>query len=160
TRAEQAARDVRLLAEQAARHERLLADLRDVHDRAENVRLMVSAHRSGKAYDEHMQALIGCQVLLLKVKRTLDVSEAGGAGKDTDDQLKEMLGYLRALQDESRCRYRRVTDLQLFDDAVTTQRFAGAAAMSADEPPESSRLAWKFLKERSQFPVLYDLTNE
>jgi glucokinase len=35
-----------------ARHERLLADLRDVHDRAENVRLMVAAHRSAKTLDQ------------------------------------------------------------------------------------------------------------
>lgn len=166
TREEEQTRRASQVVEEQARHERLLADLRDVHDRAENVRLMVAAHRSAKTYGEHMRSLIGCQVVLLKVKRTLDVSRPGGTDPNTDDQLKQMLGYLRALQYEYRDRYKAVSDLQRYDEDVTKATFQQAAereiADGAREipAPKSSQRAWRFLADRTQFPVLDDLTND
>ena len=155
----------KLRDEEQARHERLLADLRGVHDRAERVRLMVSAHRSAKAYGQHMQALIGCQVLLLKIKRTLDVSRTGGASERANEHLKDMLGYLRALQYEYRDHYKEVADCQRYDEAVTTRRFAKAAEFEVagdhpQQPPASSQYAWTTLDDAQEFPVLDDLTNE
>jgi hypothetical protein len=165
-RAEDQARRATQLAEEQARHERLLGDLRHVHDRAENVRLMVAAQRSAKTYGDHMRALIGCQVVLLKVKRTLDVSRPGGASQATDDHLKQMVGYLRALQYEFRDHYKTVSDLQRYDEDVTKEAFQRAAkrevtdGAAGDTPaPESSQRAWTLLASREQFPVLDDLTN-
>jgi hypothetical protein len=78
--------------------ERLLADLRDVHDRAEAARLMHADTDS-----QHVRELIRCQVVLLKVKRSLDLRVA--ETQDVDPGrilLAEMIGYLRALQVESK----------------------------------------------------------
>lgn len=82
--------------------ERLLADLRDVHDRAEAARLM-----HADTYRQHVGELIRCQVVLLKVKRTLDLRAAEvfestqSERKDrAREYLAEMIGYLRVLEDE------------------------------------------------------------
>lgn len=76
--------------------ERLLADLRDVHDRAEAARLMDPDTGS-----QPVRELIRCQVVLLKVKRSLDLRAA--ETRDVDPGrvlLANMIGYLRALRDE------------------------------------------------------------
>jgi hypothetical protein len=78
--------------------ERLLADLRDVYDRAEAARLM-HADTDG----QHVRELIRCQVVLLKVKRSLDLQIAETHDVDPGRiLLAEMIGYLRALQEESK----------------------------------------------------------
>ncbi len=76
--------------------ERLLADLRDVHDRAEATRLMHVDTDS-----QHLRELIRCQVVLLKVKRSLDLHAAETHDVDPGRVLlAKLIGYLRVLQDE------------------------------------------------------------
>ena len=80
--------------------ERLLADLRDVHDRAEAARLM-HADMSGDTYRQHVRELIRCQVVLLKVKRSLDLPAVETHDVDPGRVLlAKLIGYLRVLQDE------------------------------------------------------------
>ena len=101
--------------------ERLLADLRLVHDRSESARLLIAAHRSAKTYGEQMRGLIACEVVLLKVKRTLDLAPSERHEKESRC-LADMLGYLRALSDEYRAEYKKVADCQRYDEALTTAR--------------------------------------
>jgi len=86
--------------------ERLLADLRDVHDRAEDARLMHADIDS-----QHVRELIRCQVVLLKVKRTLDLRAAEifettrkkrivCVNDRAHECLADMIGYLRVLEGE------------------------------------------------------------
>ena len=99
--------------EEHDRYERLLADLRLVHDRAERARLMVAAHRSASTYGKQMRDPIGCQVVLLKIKRILEVSPIDPPASTTmSGSLVHMLGYLRALQEEYRDCYKEVSDCQ------------------------------------------------
>jgi hypothetical protein len=74
--------------------ERLLTDLRNIHDQAETARLMIAAHRSAKAYGEQMRHLIGCQVALLKIKRSLDLRPTFKDVGEMAECLAGMVGYL------------------------------------------------------------------
>jgi hypothetical protein len=141
--------------------ERLLADLRDVHDRTESARLMVNAHRSAKAYGEQMRDLI-CQVTLLKIKRTLDLRP--GSTRDVDPDavcLGDMIGYLRAMQDEYASNYSLLADCARYDETVTRQRLNELA--QADKPFKpgaiaASHHAWSLMSDPTKFPVLDDLS--
>jgi hypothetical protein len=154
-------------AEDHELRERLLADLRGVHDRTESARLMVKAHRSAKTYGEQMRDLIGCQVVLLKVKRTLDLRP--GSTRDLDpegDCLEEMAGYLRALQNEYARNYKCVADCQRYDENLTQLRFKAIAErqiISPDMPFDTDALspsqhAWDLMRDPKLFPVLDDLS--
>jgi hypothetical protein len=100
--------------------ERLLGDLRDVYDRMERARLMISAYKSGNDYFDHMRELIGCQAMLLKFKRAVDIR--GDSTKDVDPHsvyLSKTIGYLRALQNEYARNYMSVAECQRYDDKIT-----------------------------------------
>ncbi len=108
--------------------ERLLADLRDVHDRAEAARLV-----HADIYRQHVDELIRCQVVLLKVKRTLDLRAAEvfettrSKRKDrARDYLAEMIGYLRVLEEELASKDAHpplLDDLAAKSPAIYTERF-------------------------------------
>ena len=149
--------------------ERLLADLRLVHDRAETARLLIAAHRSAKTYGEEMRDLIGCQVLLLKVKRILDVRRANSEDDGFSGPISQMIGYLAALQEEYRDEYKTVSDHQRYDEQVTKLEFERVAKQEVglsdkrssppELPPQSSQRAWELLRDERRFPMLDDLTN-
>ena len=144
-----------------ALRERLLADLRDVYDRMERARLMVTAHKSGNTYFKHMKDLIGCEAVLLKFKRTLDVR--GDSTKDVDPKsvcVPNVLGYLRALRDEYATNYMRVAECQRYDDEVTRRDLTKLVA--EDAPLESilsaaSHCTWDLLQDPKHCPVLHDM---
>jgi hypothetical protein len=140
--------------------ERLLSDLRNVHDQAETARLMIAAHRSAKAYGEQMRHLIGCQVVLLKIKRSLDLRPSlQDVGKKAVC-LADMVGYLRALQHEYTRNYSLVADCQRYDTAVRRRRLEELATTDAPFDPStgSSHDAWDLLNDSAMFPVLEDFT--
>jgi hypothetical protein len=155
--------------EERAARERLLADLRLVHDRAESARLLIAAHRSAKTYGEQMRDLIGCQVVLLKVKRILDVRRDSDRQDQFTEPIAHMVGYLRALQEEYRDHYKTVSDCQRYDEQVTKLEFERAAKQEVgigdappsrpEIPPASSQRAWQLLDDECLFPMLDDLSN-
>jgi hypothetical protein len=126
-----------------------------VHDRAENARLLISAHKSAKTYGEQLRELIAAQVVLFRVKRTLDAS---ADGSEHVLPLAAMIGYLTAMHDEYRREYKEVSDLQLYDQTVTGLRFDAAAKRDPPrkDTPEASRGAWARLEDEARFPVLTD----
>jgi hypothetical protein len=142
--------------------ERLLAELRDVHDRAENARLMIAAQRSAEAYNEQMRALIGCQVVLLKIKRTLDLRPGSTREVDRDGvSLASMIGYLRALQDEYGQNYCELADCQRYDEALTHRRLSALIEANSSFDPgtvAARHYAWGLMRDRKMFPVLDDLS--
>jgi hypothetical protein len=92
--------------------ERLLGDLRDVYLRTESARLMISANQSATVYGEQMQQLIGCQAALLKVKRSIYLRFAKAVSDESTPCFADVLGYLRALQNEFASNYKNVEDSQ------------------------------------------------
>jgi hypothetical protein len=143
--------------------ERLLGDLRNVHDRTESTRLMVNAHRSAQIYGDQMGDLIGCQVTLLKIKRSLDLRL--GSNRRVDPEavcLETMISYLRALQHEYETNYWSLADCARYDEAVTRHRLDELAAANTPFDPqaaEASHRAWKLMSDPAKFPVLHDLTH-
>jgi hypothetical protein len=140
--------------------ERLLSDLRNIHDQAETARLMIAAHRSAKAYGEQMQRLIGCQVGLLKIKRSIDLRPTLKDVSENAECLAGMIGYLRALQHEYTDNYSAVADSQRYDTAVSQRRLQELTATDASFDPDlaSSHGAWDLLNDVKKFPVLDDFT--
>jgi hypothetical protein len=95
----------KLRDEQYELRERLLGEIRDVYLGVERARLMIRAHSSAKAYNHEMSHLIGCQATALRVKRSLDLRlEAEDANK-SKDCFADIVGYLRALQNEFESNY-------------------------------------------------------
>jgi hypothetical protein len=143
--------------------ERLLAELRDVHDRAEGARLMIAAHKSVETYAAQMRSLIGCQVVLLKVKRTLELRPDSTRGVDQGGMcLANMIGYLRALLDEYTQHYCHLVECERYDRALTRHRLRGLAAQDASPDTHAgaaSRHAWDIVDKSAFFPVLNDLTD-
>jgi hypothetical protein len=143
--------------------QRLWAELRDVHDRTENARLTLQAHRSAEAYNQLMGDLIGCEVRLRKVKRTLDLRRDDLPEVDQDGRcLAATVGYLRTLQREYKNNYLLVVDCQRYDQALNNERLRLLAA--ADAPlkefrTKTSHYAWTLLTNERKFPLLDDLTN-
>jgi hypothetical protein len=117
--------------EQRELRERLLNDLRDVYLRTEHARLMVKAHKSAEAYAEQMSELIGCQAMILRVKRSLDLGLDEKDSKGNEEWFADIVGYLRALQNEFANNYNNIA---------------------------ASQNAWHLLSQQTELPVLYDLT--
>jgi hypothetical protein len=140
--------------------ERLLTDLRNVHDQAETARLMIAAQRSAKAYGEQMRHLIGCQVALLKIKRSLDLRPTFKEVGETAECLAGMVSYLRALQHEFTHNYSVVADCQRYDAAVSHRRLEELTTTGAPFDPSlaASHGAWNLLNDVARFPVLDDFT--
>jgi hypothetical protein len=140
--------------------ERLLADLRDVYDRTETARLMVTAHKTGDAYGEQMQKLIGCQAVLLKFKRSLDLRRNSTQDVDPNSVcLPNMIGYLRALQNEYARNYLAVAECQRYDEQITLHRLRVLAAKGGSLDSAASHLTWDLLRNANDFPALHDLTS-
>jgi hypothetical protein len=141
-------------------HERLLSDLRNIHDQAETARLTIAAHRSAKAYGEQMQRLIGCQVGLLKIKRSIDLRPTLKDVSEKAQCLAGMIGYLRALQHEYTANYSEVADCQRYDTAVSQRRLEELTTTGARFDPnrDASHDAWDLLSDKTKFPVLDDFT--
>jgi hypothetical protein len=141
--------------------ERLLADLRGVYDRAETARLMVAAHRSAEAYGEQMRGLIGCHVVLLKVRRTLDLRPGSTRSVDTKGEcLADMVGYLQVLQDEYAKNFSVLADCEGYDEAVTHRRLSQLARVNTRFDPgavAASHHAWDLMTDPKRFPALDDL---
>jgi hypothetical protein len=117
--------------EQRELRERLLNDLRDVYLRTEHARLMVRAHKSAETYAQQMSELIGCQAVLLRVKRSLDLGLDEKDSKRNEQWFADIVGYLRALQNEFANNYNNI--------AV-------------------SQNAWDLMSQQAKLPVLHDLT--
>jgi hypothetical protein len=117
--------------EQHELRERLLDDLRDVYLQVERARLMVKAHKTAQAYDEQMSHLIGCQAVLLRVKRSLDLRLDDEDKKKNEGCFADIIGYLRALQNEFASNYNTIV---------------------------ASENAWDLMNLQMKLPVLYDLT--
>ena len=173
----------KLRVEASKRYDALIADMHDNHDRLETARLLISAHRSAEAYGDRMRDVVAAHVVLLKIARTrgMGVLETNLADAE---HLEWMLAYLVALQREYGKRYKRVSDLQKYDEEVTRQTFGadakrrlgrdgdaydsarvtdssagvldGDAAGDAYGPVASDR-AWTVLHSSMWFPVLDDL---
>jgi hypothetical protein len=142
--------------------ERLLADIRDVYDQTERARLMVRARGSAEAYGDQMQILIGCQAKLLRLKRSLELRWSVLNHVDPEGRcLRQMIGYLRALQDEYAENYQRVLDCEHYDEEIMRRRLSELAA--AGSPPCGSNAdvithhTRALLDDKHEFPVLYDL---
>lgn len=143
--------------------ERLLGNLRDVYERSETARLMINAHRSGEAYFAHMQELIGCQAVLLKFKRTLDLRRDSTEGVDDPEPvcLRDIIGYLRALQKEYACNYKFIADCERYDEAITRRCLRKLVAPGASFDLNSmdvSHQTWELLCNHERFAVLDDFT--
>ena len=126
---------------QAREHElqeRLLSDLRNIHDQAETARLMIAAHRSAKAYGEQMQRLIGCQVGLLKIKRSIDLRPTLKDVSEKAQCLAGMIGYLRALQARVHGQLQRGAPIV----SATTRRSVNAGLRSSRPPAPGLIPTW------------------
>jgi hypothetical protein len=141
----------------------LIADMHINHDRLETTRLLVAANRSAKTYGERMRDVIDAHVVLLKIARTPGLGVLPPNRQDAC-HLESMLAYLVALQLEFEEHYKRVSNLQRYDEGVTRQRFSVAAKEflagdggSAATAPSASQLAWDLLHCELTFPVLEDL---
>jgi hypothetical protein len=117
--------------EQYDLRERLLEDLRNVYLRVECARLMVKAYNVAAAYGEQMSDLIGCQAVLLKVKRSLDLRLDQKDAEENAECFADIVGYLRALQNEFAASYNKIV---------------------------ASKNDWDLMSCQSNLPVLYDLT--
>jgi hypothetical protein len=143
--------------------ERLLGDIRGVYDQTERARLTIRAQGSATTYDEQMQMLIGCQAVLLKFKRSLELRWSSLNYVDPGaKRLTQMIGYLRALQDEYAKNYQRVLDCQRYDEEVLRGRITEFAA-TGTSPCDSdaytiSHHTRDLLDDVKRFPVLHDLT--
>lgn len=117
--------------EQRELRERLITELRDAYLRTDHARLMVSAHKSAEAYAEQMSELIGCQAVLLSVKRSLDLGLDEKDSKRNEEWFADIVGYLRALQNEFAANYNNIA---------------------------ASQNAWDLMSQQTKLPVFYDLT--
>jgi hypothetical protein len=148
--------------ERYARFDALIADMHANHDRMETARLLIAAHRSAKTYGERMREVIDAHVVLLKIARTRGLGVIKADKRDSDC-IEWMLGYLLALQQEYERRYKEVSNLQKYDEAVIKARFDHRAKQrlsdngTAADLPEASHFAWDFLNNHRNFPVLDDL---
>ena len=150
-------------AEEHELREFLLADLRGVYNSTEQARLTIKAHQSAAAYGEQMEILIGCQAVMLKFKRSLELRLTPDHRDRVDPggrSLLQVIGYLRALQNEYTENYRDVEECQRYDQAVTQRRINELVA--GDQPFDESQLktsahTWMLLQRPDQFPVLRTL---
>jgi hypothetical protein len=100
--------------------------------------------------------------VLLKVERSLDLRL--GSTRDVDPRavcLEDMIGYLRALQNEYANNYSLLSDCQRYDDAITSRRLNELAATNTPFDPNliaASHRAWDLMCDPNKFPVLNDLT--
>lgn len=117
--------------EQRELREHLLNNLRGVYLRTAHARLIVSAYKSAEAYAEQMSELIGCQAVLLSVKRSLDLGLDEKDSKRNEEYFADIVGYLRALQHEFAANYNDIA---------------------------ASKNAWDLMSQQTKLPVLYDLT--
>lgn len=143
-------------AEVDARFGALIDDMHGTHDRLETTRLLIAANRSAKTYGDRMRDVIDAHVVLLKVARNPGLGVLAPT-RDDADCLEWMLAYLLALQTEFQQHYKAVSNLQRYDEAVTSNRFAAASRDGGTTPPHASQLAWDLLQSETQFPVLEDL---
>jgi hypothetical protein len=148
--------------ERYARFDALIADMHANHDRLETARLLIAAHRSAKTYGERMREVIDAHVVLLKIARSTGLGVMDADTRDAEC-LEWMLGYLLALQQEYERRYKEVSNLQKYDEAVVKTRFEQSAKQLLSgsgvpaQVPEASHFAWDFLNDHRNFPVLDDL---
>ena len=91
----------------------------------------MSANKTAVVYGEQMQQLIECQAALLKVKRSIELRSGRAVSDDGTRCFADVLGYLRALQNEFATNFKRVSD---------------------------SQDTWTEVCDRGQLPVLCDLT--
>jgi hypothetical protein len=149
--------------EAAKRFDALIADMHHNHDRLETARLLIAAHRSARTYGERMREVIDAHVVLLKIARLPGMGVLEHDPHDVD-HLENMLAYLVALQVEYQHNYKKVSDLQRYDEEVTKQHFADDAKCLLAQgdgvdhvPPQPSERAWDLLHSSRMFPVLDDL---
>jgi hypothetical protein len=107
-----------------------------------------------------MRHLIGCQVALLKIKRSLDLRPTFKDVGETAECLAGMVGYLRALQHEFTHNYSVVADCQRYDAAVSHRRLEELTTTGAPFDPSlaASHDAWNLLNDVARFPLLDDFT--
>jgi hypothetical protein len=107
-----------------------------------------------------MQRLIGCQVGLLKIKRSIDLRPTLKDVSEKAQCLAGMIGYLRALQHEYTANYSEVADCQRYHTAVSQRRLAELTTTGArfDPDRDASHDAWDLLSDKTKFPVLDDFT--
>jgi hypothetical protein len=134
-----------------------------VYDQVERSRLTIQADGSASAYHEHMQLLIGRQAVLLEFKRSVELPWASFNYVDPEaKRLRQMIGYLRAPQDEYTQNYQQAWGCQGHDEEVMRRRLyklvtAGTSPCdsNADAINHHTR---DLLSDVQRFPVLPDLT--
>jgi len=121
---------------------------------------MINAQRSAHVYSEQMQILISCQAVLLKFKRSLELR--WHCIKHVDPKhLRQIIGYLRALQNEYANNYKPVEDYQYYDNEIVHDHLRELAAAHAPFDRNTVRNdhpAWDLLRQPKDFPILCDLT--
>lgn len=135
----------------------LLRDLKDVHDRTAKARLLIAAHRSALTYGKEMRALIEARVVLFNVYRALK-ERADGVSDDTRASVSaaatRMGGYLGALIDEFRDRYKPLADSQRSYEKRATALAESFGKAADSQPPNLPTFVWEGL---GQLPRLGDL---
>lgn len=116
----------------------VLADLKGVYDHVERARLLIPAHQSAKTYGDEMREDVTAGVVQLRnIIRALQSRGAGmpeGLHGKVKPQVDLMEGYLVALTDEFRSKYRALSDMQRYYEKKADALAEAFAKSSADTP--------------------------
>ncbi len=99
--------------------------LQKVHDNVELARILIKSHRSGKTYGEQIRNNIIPSLIALKdFKRRLKLVDDTDLEKNLDSlkvSLTYMIAYLSVLREEYQTNYLEISNLQNYQEALTTK---------------------------------------
>ncbi|HFE47882.1 MAG TPA: hypothetical protein ENJ21_01050 [Chromatiaceae bacterium] len=133
----------------------LLADFKSVHDRVENCRLLIEAHRSAKTYGEQLRNLVAGVVTLHNIKRALN-PEFPELRKELDAPIVGMTAFLKKLLGEFRDHYKHISELQVVDEAWNKHLRDDMPKSGGPESYAPISRAWAEIEKLPELSVLRD----
>lgn len=139
-----------------------------IHSDLQNARTIMMAHKSAKSYRDQMQIMIGLQVRVESLCRSVQARwEAEGRHKKEvakiADRQTQVSAYLSKLIAEYQGNYKPVSDAQRIDEAeanAAIERFVRDRPNGMRSPtvrPKLTWQAWSDLSDEERFPVFNDL---